>query len=353
MRNDFESNYLAHHGILGQKWGQKNGPPYPLDAGDHSSSEKKAGWKESLKKKYEQKKLAKNIKKSTRKAFSPDNAQYKIGETIRSRLTKDQKENLVSLKEKWEKDSEASTKEYSKIYNKEYDKRFKNKKPSEEELDELSSYVTDKTNGSKLSEQAYKSWDEYIKYSRDITDSLIGKYGNEKIGRTNHTNKVVINRILDDIQNEKAYKQVFSDWNNAESKWYWNREGKTRTKQLDKKQKELGEKEAAFEEKLRSKGYTDNELRKMREEALSENPSYHKYEELSGKIRNSQEKIADIKAQIKETGWKPSGNNTVTYHGKSKNGGEIDLAYDHYINLKEDLDQTTEELKKLKKEYNK
>ena len=48
MRNDFESNYLAHHGILGMKWGHKNGPPYPLGASDHSSSEKKAGWKKSL-----------------------------------------------------------------------------------------------------------------------------------------------------------------------------------------------------------------------------------------------------------------------------------------------------------------
>lgn len=42
MRNDYESNYLAHHGILGQKWGKKNGPPYPLDAEDHSAAEKKA-----------------------------------------------------------------------------------------------------------------------------------------------------------------------------------------------------------------------------------------------------------------------------------------------------------------------
>lgn len=41
--------YFEHHGILGQKWGKKNGPPYPLDAGDHSSSERKAGWKASLK----------------------------------------------------------------------------------------------------------------------------------------------------------------------------------------------------------------------------------------------------------------------------------------------------------------
>ena len=34
--------YLAHHGILGQKWGKRNGPPYPLDAEDHSAAEKKA-----------------------------------------------------------------------------------------------------------------------------------------------------------------------------------------------------------------------------------------------------------------------------------------------------------------------
>lgn len=40
--------YLAHHGILGMKWGRKNGPPYPLKDGDHSASEKKADWKKSL-----------------------------------------------------------------------------------------------------------------------------------------------------------------------------------------------------------------------------------------------------------------------------------------------------------------
>ena len=35
--------YLAHHGIKGQKWGVRNGPPYPLKEGAHSSAEKKAG----------------------------------------------------------------------------------------------------------------------------------------------------------------------------------------------------------------------------------------------------------------------------------------------------------------------
>ena len=39
---------LYHHGIKGQKWGVRNGPPYPLGAGDHSAAEKKAGWRKSL-----------------------------------------------------------------------------------------------------------------------------------------------------------------------------------------------------------------------------------------------------------------------------------------------------------------
>ncbi len=39
MVNDL---YLAHHGIPGQKWGKKNGPPYPLDEKKYSSAEKKA-----------------------------------------------------------------------------------------------------------------------------------------------------------------------------------------------------------------------------------------------------------------------------------------------------------------------
>lgn len=34
---------ICHHGILGQKWGKRNGPPYPLDVGSYSTAEKKAG----------------------------------------------------------------------------------------------------------------------------------------------------------------------------------------------------------------------------------------------------------------------------------------------------------------------
>lgn len=34
-------SYLVHHGIRGQKWGVKNGPPYPLKGRDYSETEKK------------------------------------------------------------------------------------------------------------------------------------------------------------------------------------------------------------------------------------------------------------------------------------------------------------------------
>lgn len=36
----FTDDYLSHYGILGQKWGQRNGPPYPLGGGAYTEAEK-------------------------------------------------------------------------------------------------------------------------------------------------------------------------------------------------------------------------------------------------------------------------------------------------------------------------
>lgn len=32
MDEHLKKYYLAHHGIPGQKWGQRHGPPYPLNS---------------------------------------------------------------------------------------------------------------------------------------------------------------------------------------------------------------------------------------------------------------------------------------------------------------------------------
>lgn len=56
--------YIAHHGILGMKWGKKNGPPYPLSGSAHSSAEKKAGtkgWSKNAKKEMSNEDLRKAI----------------------------------------------------------------------------------------------------------------------------------------------------------------------------------------------------------------------------------------------------------------------------------------------------
>lgn len=38
--NKMSDLYLVHHGIKGQSWGERNGPPYPLDYKSHSTKEK-------------------------------------------------------------------------------------------------------------------------------------------------------------------------------------------------------------------------------------------------------------------------------------------------------------------------
>lgn len=87
---------LKHHGILGQKWGKRNGPPYPLDASDHSAREKKAGWRKSLTKPSNDKNLrAKTLREDHERSMQ--NYEKDLPKEKKSRMTAEQRKKYAEM----------------------------------------------------------------------------------------------------------------------------------------------------------------------------------------------------------------------------------------------------------------
>lgn len=91
---------IAHHGILNMKWGQRNGPPYPLSPGQHSAAEKKAMRKQARAERREERKIKrlrkkadrldkKQVKKEAKQAKEYAKEQKTIDEVVRSGTAKE------------------------------------------------------------------------------------------------------------------------------------------------------------------------------------------------------------------------------------------------------------------------
>lgn len=100
-----DNSSLEHHGIQGQKWGDRNGPPYPLGSGDHSASEKKHLQKYSFADEIKQtgKKKKKKKQKSPvdeipdYKKLSPEEVEEKKKRAIREGNVKEVSKNRVDF----------------------------------------------------------------------------------------------------------------------------------------------------------------------------------------------------------------------------------------------------------------
>lgn len=329
----FDKDYLEHHQILGAKWGKKNGPPYPLGSGDHSSSEKKAaaaagvkvgkdsgkGSIENVKKKKkaplteEEKRLkaeearlkgdSKNINKYMDKLTTDElrdaqtRAQIKksLSEEKQSKAEKDKRDAMLSGDK--EKVKEYATKmtynELTEAMNKvNLMQQLNYEPPKPTTMDKINEAVKKVDTARDWMEKSLKAYDALAAINNTFNKD--NKWPRAQFGGGNNNNnkdqkredkfEKFANMVMVNAQNNKAQKSY------KENQQIANRELDQKEKEFDFKkkmyndqQKEAKEekreaKEAAKEEKREAKAAAKEEKRETKVEERSElNPTFNKY----------------------------------------------------------------------------
>lgn len=139
---------IYHHGIQGQKWGKRNGPPYPLKPGAKSAAETKGkkakaeqgGLISYIKRKRKQKKLNKQIKRVEKdiKVLDKEKKKYEEWETKKKELLQFDEDTSAAAKRILKNLSKMSDNEIKQTLNRMRDvedlKKYVKKDPTKFEL---------------------------------------------------------------------------------------------------------------------------------------------------------------------------------------------------------------------------
>ena len=180
--NSYVRQELYHHGIQGQKWGKRNGPPYPLSPEDYSAAEKKArDYQDQLND------LAMKSDKATESALKNAAKADAIKEKLKKETSRNGQNSKYAkeLNEKFEyflSNTASSMEEQNKL---------------DDEIDRISDQLVDE--GFDLYEAHYNA---YIEFGKDIAKNYLGSSSVDRNGRVNYTTR----RFAVDVNAEEIAK---------------------------------------------------------------------------------------------------------------------------------------------------
>lgn len=210
----FDQDYLEHHGVKGQSWGEKNGPPYPLSRGKNgqitkTQKKKKQSFLARMKSEHQKKAKAKQrakVREAKKKEAEKEKKETMSKEELRAKLLTStdpkfiaQHMDLLETKEINERlsriDAEKKVKNLVKDIDEANDKEKKKKEKTKKQVDAAMKWVD---NISKMADATSKVAKAY----NDVYDAT------QKKEKTRQQNEDRENKIKSDRQKAKEAKEA-------------------------------------------------------------------------------------------------------------------------------------------------